>query len=734
MDWIEANEHFLDLALEWLYLRLRLHIQFINVDAVTESTRKRGGLFNRRPDEEGHDILPADVTGAYQEMDKFRNGMSHPPALDLLRMRFELSEFEQNVLLLCAGLELDPRLGALCSVAQGGLANPTFALTIALFPNPSWNALSPVNPLRRWRLIEISQPGAQPLTTSPLRADERIVSFIKGMTYVDDRLAPLLIPFDAPLPDRSGYLPLPPSQQAVADDIAFTLSGGGMGKLNPSLDGEGFLIQMAGPDGLSKQLIALEAVRLARLGLYRLPVEWLPHSASELETLARLWEREVKLQPVALYLDGGDGGFAGSEGGGGPEAGLSLPRFLARLAGIVFLDTRELRPDLGRSGMSLDIAKPLNGEQAAAWSEFLGAEAAGWPQRLAGQFSLNIPTILSIVDSAQSAESAVPAQAPEQPAVNHDSAENNGTDKSTDSESVPQPVSNLGGRAWQICLRRTRPRLDQLAQRIDPKANWEDIELPAEQTNLLDEICGQVDQRTTVYETWGLGRVMNRGLGISALFAGESGTGKTMAAEVIANALNLNLYRIDLSAVVSKYIGETEKNLARLFDAAQDGGVILFFDEADALFGKRSEVKDSHDRYANIEINYLLQGMEAYRGLAILATNQKSSLDQAFMRRLRFIVNFPFPGASERRSIWQKTFPPGVPLGELDYDRLARFNLTGGSIHNVSVNAAFLAARQPEPLVTMDLVYLCLKGELRKIEKSINERDFILPVPAGGGV
>ena len=170
---------------------------------------------------------------------------------------------------------------------------------------------------------------------------------------------------------------------------------------------------------------------------------------------------------------------------------------------------------------------------------------------------------------------------------------------------------------------------------------------------------------------------MNRGLGISALFAGESGTGKTMAAEVLANELRLDLYRIDLSAVVSKYIGETEKNLRRLFDAAEDGGAILFFDEADALFGKRSEVKDSHDRYANIEINYLLQRMEAYRGLAILATNMKSALDPAFLRRLRFIVDFPFPGAAERRAIWQQVFPradadrgPGLrPPGPPEPDR-----------------------------------------------------------------
>jgi hypothetical protein len=222
--------------------------------------------------------------------------------------------------------------------------------------------------------------------------------------------------------------------------------------------------------------------------------------------------------------------------------------------------------------------------------------------------------------------------------------------------------------------------LDILAQRIEAKATWDDIVLPENELNLLHQIADQVERRSQVYDEWGFREKMNRGLGISALFAGESGTGKTMAAEVIANDLHLNLYRIDLSAVVSKYIGETEKNLRRLFDAAEDGGAILFFDEADALFGKRSEVKDSHDRYANIEINYLLQRMEAYRGLAVLATNMKSALDHAFLRRLRFIVNFPFPSREDRARIWQQVFPPQTPVNGVDFDHLARLNLTGGNI------------------------------------------------------
>jgi SpoVK/Ycf46/Vps4 family AAA+-type ATPase len=247
--------------------------------------------------------------------------------------------------------------------------------------------------------------------------------------------------------------------------------------------------------------------------------------------------------------------------------------------------------------------------------------------------------------------------------------------------------------------------------------------LPEEAELLLRQIAEQVRQRSRVYDAWGFRHKRHRGLGITALFAGDSGTGKTMAAEVIANDLHLNLYRIDLSAVVNKYIGETEKNLRRLFDAAEDGGAILFFDEADALFGKRSEIKDSHDRYANIEINYLLQRMEDYRGLAILATNMKSALDQAFMRRLRFIVNFPFPGRAERKAIWHKTWPARMPRAGLDYDRLAQLDLAGGSINNIAVNAAFMAAQAGTP-VTMSLVLAAARLEFRKLERPIKETDF----------
>jgi SpoVK/Ycf46/Vps4 family AAA+-type ATPase len=211
-------------------------------------------------------------------------------------------------------------------------------------------------------------------------------------------------------------------------------------------------------------------------------------------------------------------------------------------------------------------------------------------------------------------------------------------------------------------------------------------------------------------------------VGISALFCGESGTGKTLAAEVLAHELELDLYRIDLSSVVSKYIGETEKNLRRVFDAAEDSGSILLFDEAEALFGKRSEVKDSHDRYANIEISYLLQRMEAYRGLAILTTNMKAALDRAFQRRLRFVVTFPFPDSELREAIWRRVFPAAAPLGAIDYRRLARLNLPGGNIRNIALHAAFLAADSRVP-VAMPHLLAAAHAESAKLERPLSEAE-----------
>jgi len=240
--------------------------------------------------------------------------------------------------------------------------------------------------------------------------------------------------------------------------------------------------------------------------------------------------------------------------------------------------------------------------------------------------------------------------------------------------------------------------------------------LPADQLDLLHDLAGHVREAWRVNDAWGWAARSERGLGAAALFAGPSGTGKTLAAEVLAGELRLDLYRIDLSQVVSKYIGETEKNLARIFNAAEDGGAILLFDEADALFGKRSEVKDSHDRYANVEVSYLLQRMEAYRGLAILTTNLKSALDTAFLRRLRYVVTFPFPDAAARAEVWKRVFPPQTPREDLDPSALAKLNVSGGSIRSIALNAAYLAAAVPEPVKTSH-IRRAARREYAKLEK-----------------
>jgi SpoVK/Ycf46/Vps4 family AAA+-type ATPase len=280
----------------------------------------------------------------------------------------------------------------------------------------------------------------------------------------------------------------------------------------------------------------------------------------------------------------------------------------------------------------------------------------------------------------------------------------------------------LGEYLWETCRLQGRLALEELAQRVDSTRSWNDLVLPASQQQLLRDIVAQVKRRTQVYEEWGFGKHSTRGLGITALFEGDSGTGKTLAAEVIANELRLDLFRIDLSGVVSKYIGETEKNLRRVFDTAEEGGAILLFDEADALFGKRSEVKDSHDRHANIEVSYLLQRMEAYPGVALLTTNLPDAIDSAFLRRIRFIVHFPFPEAAQRLEIWRRVFPSEMPTEGLRIDELAKLNAAGGNIRNIALNGAFYAAQDGGP-VKMQHLLRAARAEYDKLKRPLPDAE-----------
>jgi SpoVK/Ycf46/Vps4 family AAA+-type ATPase len=260
---------------------------------------------------------------------------------------------------------------------------------------------------------------------------------------------------------------------------------------------------------------------------------------------------------------------------------------------------------------------------------------------------------------------------------------------------------------------------------VTPHYQWDDIVLPADKIGQLREICSYVRHKHIVHFQWGFQKKLALGRGLNALFSGPSGTGKTMTADIIANDLGLEMYKVDLSTVVSKYVGETEKNLSRIFRETSSGNAILFFDEADALFGKRTEVKDAHDRYANIEINYLLQKMEEHEGIVILATNLSKNLDDAFLRRMHFAVDFPFPDDRQRELIWRKIFPPSAPLhDDIDYVFLSeRLKIAGGNIRNIALTAALYAAEESSA-IEMRHIILSARRELQKMGKLCVRSDF----------
>ena len=269
----------------------------------------------------------------------------------------------------------------------------------------------------------------------------------------------------------------------------------------------------------------------------------------------------------------------------------------------------------------------------------------------------------------------------------------------------------------RCCYRQVVHRLGELASQVRPAFHWDDVVMPEEQKKLLQHACGHIKFHHRVYYDWGFDRKVTYGRGLSILFAGAPGTGKTMCAQVIANELDMELYKINISQIVSKYIGETEKNLQAVFAEARRSNCVLFFDECDAIFGKRSEVKDAHDRNANVEVAYLLQQIEEHDGVCIMATNLIGNIDAAFMRRITYVVHFPFPDAAMREEIYRRTIPEGAPLSaDIDWAFLAeKFQLSGGHIKNIVLSAAFLAALEGQPIGMSQLLRAAV-GELKKNE------------------
>lgn len=588
-------------------------------------------------------------------------------ALGRLSAAFGLSPFERDLLLLCAGAEFDSGVARLCAAlhADPRRRAPSFGLALAVLPGAHWSALAPTGPLRYWGMIE---PGrGEALVEAPLAVDETVLHHLAGLACPDPRLDGLV---SAAIPPGAATA----SQMAAAQRIRDLWAGTPDGVPWP-------VIQLCGDDRLGQSRTAAQACEVAGLRLRRLHAEDIPAAPAERIALARLCERSLALDAGALLLM--------EAGTGGGER--TLVAFAEEMTGPLILGLREPVALPRRASRQLEVNRPDAAEQHVLWRRALGPRAAA----LNGRFG---------------------------PLVDRFRLDSAGIEAACAAAGEDDSSLDIGERLWTACRVQARRRLDDLAQRIEARATWDDLVLPAPQLALLRQMAAHVRHASTVYESWGFAARAGRGLGISALFAGASGTGKTMAAEVLANELRLDLYRIDLSQTVSKYIGETEKNLRTIFDAAEDSGAVLLFDEADALFGKRSEVKDSHDRYANIEVSYLLQRMEAYRGLALLTTNLKSALDTAFLRRLRFVVQFPFPDAAQRCEIWRRVFPGDTPTRDLDPARLAQLTLAGGHIRNVAMNAAFLAADRGEA-VGMEHLREAAITEYAKLEKPVTSTE-----------
>ncbi len=490
--------------------------------------------------------------------------------------------------------------------------------------------------------------------TSALIPAERVLHHIVGAGYVDDPLAEI----SQPVAQTTW---LPPTLRECADRVAEQWREG-----NP--------VVLTGPQPANVEAVGAAAALSAGLSPRKIGVADFPTHPIDLAAQLRRMVRETVLGGVAWLID--------LESGAQPSD--SVARALAVCEAPVVLCSASMSPwvaDLTRRGVTqVSVDRLSVGERRTSLASALRRQGA-----VAAEQDIDAATGLFDLPL-------------------------------TDIELVAREVAE-GASVWSASRQRPRRAMGSLAQSRQPEVPWESLVLPPGQLDQLRALTSSVRHRSTVLDTWGFADRLGRGLGTTALFAGPSGTGKTLAAEAIATELRLDLVQVDLSQVVSKYIGETEKQLAQLFDTAEDGGMVLLFDEADALFGKRSEVKDSHDRYANLEVGYLLQRLESFAGLAVLTTNARGSLDQAFTRRLSAVVTFPYPDRAARLQMWQQMLPEAAPREDCDFARLADADLSGGGIASAALQAAYLAANDCGT-ITMDHLHQAVRWELAKSGRS----------------
>ncbi|MEW6212602.1 MAG: ATP-binding protein [Acidobacteriota bacterium] len=591
-------------------------------------------------------------------------------SLPRLAEQFHLSRFEEQCLIICLAPELDSKYEKLFAYLQDDATRrkPSVDLILNLLCRANEEKIAarvtfdPQATLLKCRLVQLIDgrgDGPSTLLSRFLRLDDRIANLLLGFNHIDERLEPFA-QVVSPQPEAD--------QLDDGESIYIRMRDFIESHFRDRRAATNLIFYLHGHAARGKRRAAEAVCRELRLPLLVADMERM-QSGQPFEEAVWLLGREAALDQAALCLENIDSLL---EDKSKPQL-KSLFDALRTFSRLTFLiGAQEWHPqDMLRDQAFIPVAfsLPHINESRRLWERALegreGFDEETDAGDLAGKFRFDSSEICCALAAA---ENLARWRSPE---------------------------------GWRVtmadisaaCRSQSAPRLGSLARKIDPRNSWREIVLPADQLAQLREMCDQARHRHRVYGEWGFESRLTLGKGLNALFSGPPGTGKTMAAEVIASELQLDLYKIDLSQVVSKYIGETEKNLRQIFGEAEMSQAILFFDEADALFGKRSEVKDAHDRYANIEIGYLLQKMEEYEGIAILATNLRENMDEAFVRRMRFIVEFPFPDQQHRRRIWEVIFPDEAPLEDVDMERLARdIKLAGGNIRNIALAAAFYAA------------------------------------------
>jgi len=635
-------------------------------------------------------------------------------ALPVLSQMFRLTQFEERCVLVCLAPEVDRKYEKIYAFLQDDVTRrrPSVDLTLNLVCSDlsqkvaARDAFEGDAPLRKFRLLQMSQSAREeaiPLLSRFLKLDDRIVGFLLGSGQIAPDLE-AVARIVSTEPDAK--------EQPVEDQVLYRLAAFVKSRFESS-SRQRVVLHLRGRHGSGRFALAKRICRELGLGLLVTDPRKMLAGTAPFEELSWLLGREAALQPVAIGIEEFDRLLADDD-----QTQLRLANLMEAIQTFspltILLGTEPWDPaglKKEESFISLECPTPDISQRKELWEQYLAPfDHVCTPENfveLAGKFRFT---------AGQIRESVVRAKQLSQWRANGDA-------KIT-MEDIHQACSAQAGK-----------RLGTLAQQIKPVFGWEDIILPKDQMQQLRELAHHVRREQVVMGDWGFAAKLPRGRGLTTLFSGPSGTGKTMAAEVLAKELGLDLFKIDLSGVVSKYIGETEKNLNRIFTEAEDSNAILFFDEADALFGKRTEVKDAHDRYANIEVSYLLQKMEEYRGVVILATNLRKNMDEAFVRRMRFIVDFPFPDEVQREKIWAGVFPDQAPIDPgVDYRFLGRrLSLTGGNIRNISIRAAFLAAAkdQENPQIEMEEVIAATKREFQKMGRLHSDEDFH---PFGRGV